>query len=480
MTARGAAMWKEGWGWAQQNLGIQQEADEVGISVHIISRENIPQTIFKALQLKIKLDDNIQRDPKAALAEAAHRDKLYAQIEYYMSVAIPFGGMLAVAHGKKEEFHDKILQAIRDAYETPIKGSHMRPDSTFKGYVEKHYLLKVGRFSGSSVAVQERNYQSLAESGQRILADYDNFTTYGLTSGPDITAFGFDPPPASILPASILPQGIMPTSGPAGHKPDLSRGWTPQLEVRPPSLKVGMISGNFSPAEGGRESVHAPQPVVGAPIGAPTARPAEGHQEPNIADMDAKELLDKVNKDLEASRSANQTFLVKSLNFPAWVRGDGKEIITEQLMRLSKPGGEEDTAKKKKRVEGKMAEMSAPEKSEYSFGVYVEFVVELVNDLWDRKVTTHLSDAQVFPLPRGEGNMGSRGEAAAMFTDSYYNMWESRFGGGRPPFPPPLEPERPRSPRSSPPPLEGEEGDADAADAEALRQELRNRGGRAP
>jgi hypothetical protein len=115
-------------------------------------------------------------------------------------------------------------------------------------------------------------------------------------------------------------------------------------------------------------------------------------------------------------------------NFPAWVRGDGKQIIFEQLMRLSTV--EYNAAKKK--VEGKMAEMSAPEKSEYSFGVYVAFVVELVNELWDNG-KLNLSEANVFPLPTpsGKSRMGSRGEAAEMFTDSCYNVWEGRFGGSR-------------------------------------------------
>jgi len=330
-------------------LDVSAEADKVGISAHILYRENIPQTIKEAYILAIKLDNEMMADGKKAVELGPARARLNEQIAFYTK----FGGKLAVARGETEKYQEEVQQAIRAAYETPLE-SGLRPDSTWAGSLEKLWMLNVGRISGNSRAVHEVNYQSQTEVAKMLM--------------------------------------------------EMKEDQRVAISQKS-AISYGYIRDAWNKQTGGE-------------------------------------------------------------NFPAWVRNDGREVVLKQLRRLSKSALDTDAAEK--RVLDKMAEMSVVEKSEDAFGIYVTFVAELVNELWESGKTKHLSD--VFPLE--EGNTGSRGKAAEVFMDSCFDVWDGRFG-------------MPRAKEDDPGTCPAatwwsfDQYEADRADRADLRQPPRNRTGAA-
>ena len=108
-------------------------------------------------------------------------------------------------------------------------------------------------------------------------------------------------------------------------------------------------------------------------------------------------------------------------NFPAWVKGPGRQIVLEQLQRLSKCDKNPEEAQS--RIKDKMEEMSAQERAEDSYGIFVAFVAELVTECFKAEGFDKLGAE--FPL--GEEGETSLSTFATVTMDECGVLWQGAF-----------------------------------------------------
>ncbi len=288
-------------------LKVASEADKVGISAHLLYKQDIPTELKKLVIASLEMESLMIKDGSKYNQLRPEKDRLKERIAFYQE----FGGMLSAARGDTEEYQAKVTQAIREAYETPLKeAGGVSYDSTTWGAAVKYITLGMNRLSGNSRAVHEVNYQSQTQAAQSLM---------------------------------------------------------------------------------------------------------EMKEDQRVAAAQRSALSYAFVKDAWNNAATGE-------NFPAWVRGPGREVVLEQLRRLSKYNA--DDSAREKRILDKMAEMSIQEKSEDSFGVFVAFVAELVKESFQAGKLDKLGD--LFPLGEA-GSRGSRAAASEVLMNECGTIWDGRF-----------------------------------------------------